>query len=309
MQNETAEAVVSTAVQQPTWRSYYDLTKPGITKMVVLTATAGYYLGIPGSFLEHFSSLGNVLNFAAAVIGTALVSAGSCALNNWMEKGYDSLMKRTQRRPLPSGKLTSTQAAFFGFVLIGLGVIALLTVNALTTALAVITVLSYNAVYTPLKRKTTLATLVGGIPGALPPVGGWVAVRGSIDFEAAVLFLILFFWQIPHFLSLSWMYRKDYQDGGFKMLSVIDPTGAMVARQAVVYTAILLPTAAMLHFKEIAGSIFLFGSLLLGSVFLFFALRMLVRGATNTSARQLLLSSYLYLVGIITLIFIDKQLP
>jgi heme o synthase len=281
--------------------AYYELTKPGITLMVVVSAAAGFWLALPthAAFLEH------ALRFIATLSGIALVSAGSCVLNHVIEHTHDSVMKRTMFRPIPSGKISPVQAARFGIVLAAIGLLVLLAVQPLTAALAAITVILYLAVYTPMKRVTHFSTLVGGIPGALPPLGGYVTVSGSITVEAVVLFMILFLWQMPHFLSLAWMYRKDYERGGFPMLTVHDEAGMVVAKHIVSYTILLLLFSLLLTLYGATGLLYFISAALLGGVFVFMGLRFM-HSRSNTRARGVLLTSYFYLLALLTLMFLDK---
>lgn len=287
------------------WRAYYELTKPGITKMVVLSASAGYYLAIPEQISTYFSSPQNIFHAFLAVVGTTLVSSGSCALNHYIEKDVDKLMKRTARRPIPSGKIVPAEALIFGTFLATLGLLMLAFVNIPTLILAAVTLVTYIAVYTPLKRISSLSTLVGAVPGALPAMGGWVAVSGSVDVQSWILFLILFFWQIPHFLALSWMYREDYASGGFPMLACTDTSGAMVARQTLLYIAFLLPATLMMTVLQETGMIYFAGALAACGVFLFHGVRFL-RTVNVVNARKVLLSSYFFLMGVLVLMFADK---
>jgi len=208
-------------------------------------------------------------------------------------------------RPIPSGRVTWLHALLFGSVLIVGGLVLLLTVQLLTAMLAALTVFLYLAVYTPMKRHTQMATLVGGIPGALPPLGGYVTISGSIGPEAAAMFMILFLWQMPHFLSLAWMYRKDYERGGFPMLTVLDGSGMVVARHIVSYTLMLVLFSLLPTVFGDTGVIYFAGALLLGTGFIVTGLRFLYL-RSNSNARTVLLSSYFYLLALITLMFIDK---
>jgi heme o synthase len=284
--------------------SYYEMTKPGITRMVVLSAAAGYYLGVSKA-TEHFASAENVVNFFLAMLGTALVSAGSCVLNNFVERDFDKLMKRTMLRPIPSGIIAPKPALSFGLLLGALGVVALSFVNMLTVGLAISTFILYVNIYTPLKRKTTLSLLVGGLPGALPALGGWTAATGSFGLGGVVFFALMFFWQMPHFLALSWMYKQDYERGGYEMLAVHDNTGKRLALQTVMYILLLIPSTLALTFVRETGMVYLVGASILCAVFLYFSLQFL-RNVSVVNARKVLLSSYLYLVGIFVLIFVDK---
>ncbi len=284
--------------------AYYELTKPGITKMVVLSGAAGYYLGI-SSALEYFSQVANVVNFFLTILGIALVSGASCVLNNYVERDFDKLMKRTMQRPIPSGIVSAQEALVFGIILAILGCAALAFVNLLTVVLALATLVLYVNVYTPLKRKTTFSLLVGSLPGALPTLGGWTAATGSVSLEAFPLFAVLFFWQIPHFLALSWMYKQDYERGGYEMLAVHDGTGKTLAWQTVLYIVLLIPCTLALTFVQETGMVYLMGTSVLCAIFLYFGVQLL-RNVSVQNARRVLLSSYLYLLGVFVLIFIDK---
>jgi protoheme IX farnesyltransferase len=281
--------------------AYYEMTKPGITLMVVISTAAGFYLALPRDFL----TLEFALLFVLTVVGTALVSAGSCVLNHVMEHEYDRDMKRTMFRPIPSGKVRWSQALLFGIVLALAGLALLMMANPLTAGLALLTLVLYLAVYTPMKRRTQLSTLVGGIPGALPPLAGYATISGQIGPEAFVMFMILFLWQMPHFLSLSWMYRKDYERGGFPMLTVLDGSGIVVARNIVSYTLMLLLFSLLPTLLSVTGVIYFVGALLLGGAFVAAGIRFFIE-RSNSNARTVLLSSYFYLLALITLMFIDK---
>ncbi|MCU0424660.1 MAG: heme o synthase [Candidatus Kapabacteria bacterium] len=287
-----------------TFAAYYEMTKPGITRMVVLSAAAGYYLGVSKA-TEHFSDAVNVINFLLAMLGTALVSSGSCVLNNFMERDFDKLMKRTMQRPIPAGAVSPKAALFFGLALGAAGIAALSLVNLLTVGLAILTFVLYVNIYTPLKRKTTLSLIVGGFPGAFPALGGWTAATDSIGLGGFMFFLLMFFWQMPHFLALSWMYKQDYERGGYEMLAVHDQTGKNLAWQTVGYILLLIPSTLALTFVRETGMVYLVGASLLCAVFLYFSIQLL-RHVSVVNARKVLLSSYLYLVGIFILIFVDK---
>ncbi|MBE0643978.1 MAG: protoheme IX farnesyltransferase [Bacteroidetes bacterium] len=287
--------------RRDTLSAYYELTKPGITLMVVISTAAGFYLALPRDFL----TLEYALLFVLTVVGTALVSAGSCVLNHVMEHDHDREMKRTMFRPIPAGKISYTSALVYGIGLAAAGLALLLWAQPLTAALAALTVVLYLGVYTPMKRKTQLATLIGGIPGALPPLGGYATISGEISIEAFVLFMILFLWQMPHFLSLAWMYRKDYERGGFPMLTVLDGSGMVVARHIISYTLMLLLFSLMLTVLSVTGVVYFTGALLLGAAFVAMGVRFFI-DRSNTNARTVLLSSYFYLLALITLMFIDK---
>src|SRR5207244_1514615 len=211
-------------------------TKPRLNLLVVATSAAGYYLGAPGGpGVPGVTDAGPMLQ---AVTGTALVAAGAAVLNQLVERDTDALMRRTRGRALPDGRVLPADARLFGLVLSAGGLALLAAERHFTAAcLALATLIIYVAIYTPLKRRTPVATLVGAIPGALPPLIGWTASHGSITLGGAALFAIVFVWQIPHFMAIAWMYRDDYANAGFPMLPVIDPAGQRAGRQAVVYAA------------------------------------------------------------------------
>jgi heme o synthase len=287
-----------------TLSAYHELTKPGITMMVVITAAAGFYLALPRNAFVYLT-FEYAARFLATLAGTALVSAGSCALNHVMERRYDEQMKRTMNRPIPSGRVRSEHAVVFGMALTVAGLALLGSLNMLAASLAALTWVMYIGVYTPLKRRTQLSTLIGGIPGALPPLGGWVMGGGRIEAGGILLFVILFLWQMPHFLSLAWMYRKDYERGGFPMLTVLDESGMVVARHVVSYTVLLVLFSASLTTFGVTGMVYFAGSLALGAGFIAMGLRFFF-DRSSAKARAVLLSSYVYLLAVLALMFIDK---
>ena len=286
--------------------AYFELTKPGISLMVVITAAAGFYLGSSKNASVYLSVQTGLLIFGT-ILGTALVSAGSCALNHVIERGFDAEMKRTMHRPIPSGRISPESAAWFGIALslAGLGILS--SVHWLTASLALLTTLLYLAVYTPLKRKTPLSTLVGAVPGALPPLGAWIAGHGSISSGGVVLFMILFLWQMPHFLALAWMYRKDHERGGFAMLTVQDDTGIVTGKNVIAYTTLLVLFSLSLTLLGVSGLVYFFGALLLGAAFIAVSVRFFVE-RSSARARVVLITSYMYLLTIITLMFVDRAI-
>jgi protoheme IX farnesyltransferase len=273
-------------------RAFFELTKPRITTLVVLTAWLGFSLAAPG---RSFRPL-----WAFAILGTALVAAGASALNEYLERDLDAKMRRTQNRPLPEGRLTPDQALGFGVLLSIAGLAILISqVNALTAFLGVLSLASYLFVYTPLKTRTALCTLVGAIPGAIPPMMGWTAARGTLAPAAWVLFAILFLWQLPHFLAIAWMYRDDYARAGFPMLPVVDPEGGSTARMIILYSAILIPVTLLPARIGLTGFSYFYGALGLGLTFLLFGtITAFVR--TPANARRLLLASVIYLPTLLT---------
>jgi heme o synthase len=295
------DAVVS-APQADSWRvltDYVALTKPRLNMLVVATSAAGYYLGATAPV--------NATVFLATVVGTALVAGGAAALNQVYERETDALMRRTRMRPLPSGRVASGEARVFG-VALSIAGLALLTAFStwLASLLALATLITYLFIYTPLKRISPAATIVGAVPGALPPLIGWVASHGSIALGGLALFLIVFFWQIPHFMAIAWMYRDDYGAAGFPMLAVIDPEGRRSGRQAVVYAAALLPASLVPMFVDVSGSTYGVVAAVLGIAMLVLSVRF-AGARTNASARQLFFASLVYLPLIWIVMIADKR--
>ena len=277
---------------------YIELTKPEVVWLILMSTGAGFYLASQGAL--------DLLLLFYAVMGTALVAGGTGTLNQYLERAGDARMRRTQRRPLPGGRLEPGKALVFGILLSTMGVLQLaLAVNLLASLLALITLGSYLLLYTPLKTRTVYCTLVGALPGAMPPVIGWAAARGEIGLEAVVLFAMLFLWQFPHFLAIAWMYRDDYERGGIVMLPVIDREGKSTGRQIVFCAWLLLPVSLMPAFLGMAGPIYLFGCMALGLAFAYYA----VSAAFSRSfrgARRLLLASVVYLPLVLALMVVDK---
>jgi len=284
------------------------LTKPRIVMLVVATTVAGWYLGLanvgtPGAAVPLAATLWVL---AHTILGTSLVAAGTNALNQVAERDVDALMRRTRNRPLPAGRLTTLQGATFAWAVAVLGTIELaLFVNVLTAALAALTLVSYVFAYTPLKRRTTLATLVGAIPGALPIVGGWTASGAPLDAGAAALFAVMFLWQIPHFLALSWMYREDYARAGMRMLSVGDTDGKMTFRQAALNATALFPIVLVVQLLGIAGAWYALGGSLLTLALVGLAI-LAARAPTPRNARRLFHATLVYLPALLTLMIVDR---
>lgn len=267
--------------------AYAELTKPRITFLIVLTSAAGFVLGSPGPV--------NYVAMLSALFGIGLLSSGIATLNQYAERDLDGLMRRTANRPLPAGKLAPWEALAFGA---GTTILAeaylLVFVNPLSALLGLTVIAGYLFAYTPLKTRTSLSTLVGAFPGAVPPLIGWTAARGTISLEGWVLFAILFLWQFPHFLAIAWMYREDYSRAGILMLPVVEPNGRVTAQQIVVYTLMLLPVSLLPVALGMAGAIYLYGALVLGLLFLYSSLRAAF-SMSRQWARRLLLASVLYL--------------
>lgn len=287
----TSQAVPLQRARAADW---LELTKPRITGMVVITALVGFVTALPGPAWG--------LLLGAALAGTGLVASGASALNQVMERDTDALMLRTRARPLPSGRLGVAEARAFGLLLSAAGLATLLWLcGPLAAAVALATWASYLFVYTPLKRRTPLATLVGAVPGALPPVIGWAAACGRLEPAAFILFAILFLWQVPHFLAIAWLYRDDYARGGFPMLPVLDREGTFTARQTVVHSLSLLVVSLAPAVAGLAGPAYVAGAFLLGAALTLFALR-LARSRDLLSARGLFLASVLYLPALSSLL-------
>lgn len=276
----------------------WSLTKPGITRLVLVTTGVGFYLGGSGSL-----DLALMLH---ALLGTGLLAAGTNALNQYAERRADAQMKRTRARPLPAGRLKeSTALAFSTGISVAGAVYLVALVNLLTAALGTASLLIYIFIYTPLKRRTWLCTVVGAVPGAIPPMMGWTAATGRLDALAWVLFGIVFLWQMPHFFAIGWLYKQDYARAGFPMLPVIDDEGKRTARQIIAYTVALVVVSLLTTVMGLTGAIYFSGALTLGLAFLVLGLA-LARTRTGLSARRLFLGSVLYLPVLLILMVVDK---
>jgi protoheme IX farnesyltransferase len=279
-------------------RALVELTKPGITRLVVITTAAGFYLATNGSV--------NWLLFLNTLIGTGLVAGGSGALNQWLERDADSRMHRTQSRTIPSGRLSTRAALFFALGISVTGIIyTLLFVGLLPAAVVVTSLVTYLFVYTPLKRKTWLNTVIGAVPGALPILAGWTAAGGRIDAIGLSLFGILFLWQMPHFFALAWIFREDYLRGGFRMLTAFDETGRRTARQAVLFTLALLPVSLLPAVLGLSSGLYVAGAALLGTAYLALGVALLARRSAPRAWR-LFFASVVYLPLLLLLMVLDK---
>ena len=279
--------------------AFAELTKPRIASLVAMTAAVGYLAGaptpIPWMGLTHL------------MIGTALAAGGASALNQTIERNIDGKMRRTMLRPIPSGRVSAVEAGAFGCALSAAGCAYLwAAVNGLTALLAAFTLASYLGAYTPLKRITSLNTVVGAVPGAIPPMGGWAAARGSVEIEAWILFAILFLWQLPHFLAIAWIYRDDYARANLAMLPCQDSGGGMTGRQVALYTLALTPVSLAPSVFGMAGAFYFAGALALGCAFTAFAGRMAWKRSA-VSARRLLTASLLYLPLLLGLLILDRH--
>ena len=276
----------------------WQLTKPGITRLVLVTTAVGYYLGSTDSFDW-------VLLFHA-LVGTGLLAAGTNALNQYAERRVDGEMKRTRNRPLPAGRISPALALLFsaGISVVGTIYLAFL-VNPLTAVLGAAALLIYIFAYTPLKRRTWWCTVVGAVPGAIPPMMGWTAVTGHVDALAWVLFGIVFLWQMPHFYAIGWMYRQDYARAGFPMLPVVDEDGERTARQIIAYTVALVTVSVLTTVLGLTGAVYFVGAMTLGLAFLGLGVALAVT-RTGMQARRLFLGSVLYLPVLLVLMVVDK---
>ena len=291
----------SEAVALPVGRSrvadFLALTKPRLNSLVVVTAGVGYYLGQVGQL--------DLVRLLYTVLGSALVAGGAAAFNQIAERDIDEVMERTRRRPMPTGRVQPGEARMFAALLALLGTIALtLTTNWLAVTVALATLVSYVAIYTPLKRRSPWATLVGAVPGALPPVIGWTAARGSLGAEAWVLFGIVFFWQLPHFHALAWLYKEDFRRAQVPLLAVLDTDGRRTSTHALVYTLALLPVSLAPWFVGLGGAAYLSAAVVLGAAFLVLAVGFAVQQSAER-ARRLFLGSLIYLPLLWGLLVVD----
>ena len=278
--------------------AYVELTKPRITLLIVLTSAAGFGLASRGGV--------DYLALVIALFGIALLSSGIATLNQYAERDLDGLMRRTAMRPLPSGKIAPWEALAFGAGLTVFAEIYLLVlVNPLSALLGLTVIAGYLFGYTPLKTRSSLSTVVGAFPGAVPPLIGWTAATGNLTIEAWVLFAILFLWQFPHFLAIAWMYREDYGRAGILMLPVVEPDGRVTAQQIVLYTLMLIPVSLLPTVLGVSGKVYFFGALVLGLLFLYSSIRAAL-SMSRQHARNLLLASVLYLPLLFILMVVNK---
>jgi heme o synthase len=292
----TARAAAAPALVRPAL--YLALTKPDVTLLVVLTTFGGFYLGSSGPM--------DVVRLLHTLCGTTLMAAGTAALNHYFERASDARMRRTAQRPLPLGQLQPAEALWFGAALVLAGAAYLaFRVNGLSSLLGLATTLSYLGVYTPLKKRTTLAAWIGSLPGAVPPLIGWAGAQGSLDVGAWVLFAILFLWQFPHFLSIAWLYRKDYARAGIRMLPVVEPTGSATFGQIIFTAAALVPASLLLTVVGLTGIRYFFGALLLGMALVQVSL-WAARAKTSFRTRWLMHATMIYIPLWLGLMMLDK---
>lgn len=279
-------------------RDYYVLTKPEVNLLILMTTSAGYYLGVRSSF--HWAGLINT------VVGTLFVASGTATLNQWMERVWDGQMRRTSRRPLPSGRVSSLEAFVFGALLsiVG-GVYLALLVNGLSAWLAIATLLSYLLIYTPLKRHTPLCTLLGAFPGAMPTLIGWAGASGVITRDAMFLFVVLFLWQFPHFLAIALMYREDYERAGYHMLPSFDRDSRFTRGEIVVFTLALIATT--LAAPGLHGGAMYVGLMLVAGAFLLYHSLWLAGSSSRLVASRLLHASVFYLPVVLAVMALNKR--
>jgi heme o synthase len=283
---------------------YWALTKPDVNVLIAITTAAGYGLGSRAG-LSPLSWLGLV----HALVGTALVASGAAALNQWIEHGLDARMRRTARRPVASGRIEPGRARAFGILLSLAGVAYLLVASGeLAALLATATLLAYLFLYTPAKRRTPLCTLIGAVPGAMPPLIGWAAARGRLDPEAWMLFAIVFLWQFPHFMAIAWMYRDDYDRAGYRVLPSGEGRGPFVTNQTLLAVVALVPASVLPLAAGYASPLYGLGAVILGVGFADCAARF-VFSPSGSSARRLLLASIVYLPLVFTLLMLTGLGP
>jgi heme o synthase len=284
-------------------RDYAELTKARVTTLIVLTAWCGYFLGAHKLGVSSWS-----LGLVHALLGVALVSSGTAALNEVLESSADARMRRTAQRPVPSGRMTKAHAATVGLALT-LGGSAYLAIyaNLLTGLLVFLTSLVYLKVYTPLKKVSPMCTFVGAFPGAMPVVLGWTAARGKLEVETLILFAIMFVWQFPHFLSIAWLYREDYEQGDIRMLPVVDSDGKSTVWRILAYSGALIPVSILPVALGMAGRVYLIGAILMGAALFRVSMGMAypqlpaTAPASKPSARRLLRATIIYLPALFAL--------
>jgi protoheme IX farnesyltransferase len=292
-------------------RDYAELTKLRVTSLIVMTAWCGYFFGAHKAGESWFSF--GLLN---ALIGIGLVSSGTAALNEVMEHDVDGHMRRTALRPIPAGRMSLAHAMIVGLLMsVGGSFYLAIFTNPLTGLLTFLTSLVYLAAYTPLKRVSPICTFVGAFPGAMPGVLGWTAARGRLEWGTLVLFAILFVWQFPHFFSIAWLYREDYEKGGIKMLPVVEEDGRSTARRILAYSVILIPVSLLPSYMGMAGKIYLVGALVLGFAMLYFGIRLafldlpLATARSKMRARHVLQATVIYLPLLFALMMCNSIRP
>ena len=286
-------------------KDYIALTKPRITWLILMSTGVGYFFGAQIGAQKGLPGW-HWLTLLHTIIGTGLIASGTAALNQWYERVADGKMRRTQARPLPSGRLDAGKALVFAIAISVAGFVELwFGANPLAAILGLFTLLTYLFVYTPLKQRSPHSTTIGSIPGAMPPLIGFAAASGTLTWDAWVLFAILFLWQFPHFYAIAWMYKDDYARAGIRMLPVVEPDGKSTARRIMLYSIALIPISLMPKFFAMAGNVYLYGALALGLGFLYYGLRIRT-DRTRQQARRVLLASVAYLPLLFTLMLFDR---
>jgi|SRR3954471_19135590 len=293
------------------FRDYAELTKLRVTSLIVMTAWCGYFFAAHKAGLSWFS-----LGLLHTLTGIGLVSSGTAALNEVMEHEVDSHMRRTALRPIPAGRMSLAHAMIVGLLMsVGGSFYLAIFTNPLTGLLTFLTSVVYLAAYTPLKRISPICTFVGAFPGAMPGVLGWTAVRGKLEWETLVLFAILFVWQFPHFFSIAWLYREDYEKGGIKMLPVVEQDGRSTAQRIVTYSIALIPISLLPSYMGMAGKIYLIGAVVLGCALLYFCIRLaflklpLATAPSKMRARHVLQATVIYLPLLFALMMSNSLKP
>ncbi len=302
-----AFAVARPQMRHSRWADYQELFKVRVTSMVVITAWAGFYLGSMRSGITSIH-----WGLFQALLGITLVSCGASAMNQVIERKTDAKMVRTAQRPLAAGRFGQLHGLILGLACFAAGALVLAWfTNPVTVMLTLLTGFTYVAVYTPLKRYTTLATFIGAFPGAMPPLLGWTAARGVIEWPAVALFAILFVWQFPHFMAIAWLYREDYAKAGIRMLPVVQPDGWSTACEALIYAVLMIPVSAVPFYLQLAGRFYLVTAVLLGLVYLAYTVRFArITRALSTAesrgyARDLLRASVIYLPLLLTVMMLN----
>lgn len=285
-------------------RPYFQLIKMNITILVVITSYLGYYLGLRymGYLMVEYESW---INFLYLILGTFISSSGACILNQYFEVEFDIKMNRTKNRPLPTGVIKLNNALILGLFFSFFGPIILLKINFLTALISFLTIFIYIAIYTPMKRYSSFNTIIGAIPGALPPLGGWVAATNQVNIEGLLLFGILFCWQIPHFYSLAIIYKEDYKRGGFKMLPGVTENSNLVNFQIIFFTMALIYSSIGIYALNLTSFIYVFGAVLLGLIFLIYS-SIIIFDYSSKAVKNIFIFSIIYLPSLLLLILIDS---
>ena len=285
-------------------RPYFQLIKMNITILVVITSYLGYYLGLRymGYLMIEYESW---INFLYLISGTFISSSGACILNQYFEVEFDMKMNRTKNRPLPTGIIKLNNALILGLFFSFFGPIILLKINFLTALISFLTIFIYIGIYTPLKRYSSFNTIIGAIPGALPPLGGWVGATNQVNIEGLLLFGILFCWQIPHFYSLAIIYKEDYNRGGFKMLPGVTKNSNLVNFQIIFFTMALIYSSIGIYVLNLTSFIYVIGAVLLGLIFLIYS-SIIIFNYSSKAVKNIFIFSIIYLPSLLLLILIDS---